>query len=256
MYLLINNGIMIIRVGDSMKDKKSTLNKKVKIEETQSESMIRLFGLFFIVYVILCFTNSDMGLVLSTPFTFLVGSFAPIALLALIVIGCFMLLFKKKIFNFSPIQYVMLTLIIIFVLTLATATDANHNMSLSDCFSKYVGKDGIYKYNYRFIISNETESVAQLGGGMLGYMFFGIINTITGKNFTLSIVLSTIILCGVIFIFAIPLVSKLIKWCKKTYVKNKEKKEIKRQKQLEEKEKNEKLKEVRIKNSSPLVFII
>ena len=237
-----------------MKDKKSTLNKKVKIEETQSESMIRLFGLFFIVYVILCFTNSDMGLVLSTPFTFLVGSFAPIALLALIVIGCFMLLFKKKIFNFSPIQYVMLTLIIIFVLTLATATDANHNMSLSDCFSKYVGKDGIYKYNYRFIISNETESVAQLGGGMLGYMFFGIINTITGKNFTLSIVLSTIILCGVIFIFAIPLVSKLIKWCKKTYVKNKEKKEIKRQKQLEEKEKNEKLKEDRIKNSSPLVF--
>ena len=237
-----------------MKDKKSTLNKKVKIEETQSESMIRLFGLFFIVYVILCFTNSDMGLVLSTPFTFLVGSFAPIALLALIVIGCFMLLFKKKIFDFSPIQYVMLTLIIIFVLTLATATDANHNMSLSDCFSKYVGKDGIYKYNYRFIISNETESVAQLGGGMLGYMFFGIINTITGKNFTLSIVLSTIILCGVIFIFAIPLVSKLIKWCKKTYVKNKEKKEIKRQKQLEEKEKNEKLKEDRIKNSSPLVF--
>ena len=51
MYLLINNGIMIIRVGDSMKDKKSTLNKKVKIEETQSESMIRLFGLFFIVFI-------------------------------------------------------------------------------------------------------------------------------------------------------------------------------------------------------------
>ena len=237
-----------------MKDKKSTLNKKVKIEETQSESIIRLFGLFFIVYAILCFTNSDMGLILSTPFTFLVGSFAPIALLALIVIGCFMLLFKKKMFNFSAIQYAMLALIVVFILTLATATDPNQNMSLSDCFSRYVGKDGIYKYNYRFIMSNETESVSQLGGGMLGYMFFGIVNSITGKNFTLTIVLSTIILCGVIFIFAIPLVSKFIKWCKKVHIKNKEKKEIKKQKQLVEKEKNERLKEDRIKNSSPLVF--
>ena len=138
-----------------MKEKKSTLNKKVKIEDSQSESLIRLFGLFFIVYSILCFTNSDMGLILSTPFTFLVGSVAPIALLALIVIGCFMLLFKKKMFNFSSIQYVMLTIIVIFVLTLATATDPNQNMTLSDCFSRYIGKDGIYSYNLPFIISGE-----------------------------------------------------------------------------------------------------
>ena len=87
-------------------------------------------------------------------------------------------------------------------------------MSLSDCFSKYVGKDGIYRYNLRFIMEGE-ESINQLGGGMLGYMFFGIINSITGKNRALSIVISTIILCGVIFIFAIPLVNKFIKWCKK-----------------------------------------
>ena len=38
------------------------------------------------IFINLCFTNSDMGLILSAPFTFLVGSFAPIALLALIML--------------------------------------------------------------------------------------------------------------------------------------------------------------------------
>ena len=78
-----------------MKEKKSNMKKQVDVHDEDKASLIRLVGLFMIVYGILCFTSGEIGSILSVPFTFLVGSFAPIALLVVIVLGCYMLLFKK-----------------------------------------------------------------------------------------------------------------------------------------------------------------
>ena len=59
-----------------MKEKKSNLkNNEMTIDDAQKTSIIRLSGLLLIVYSILCFTYSKLGSVLSSPFTFLFGSF-------------------------------------------------------------------------------------------------------------------------------------------------------------------------------------
>ena len=74
----------------SMKEKKSNLKNKEVLQDEQTSSLIRLIGLFMIVYGILCFTSKNMGSILSVPFTFLVGSFSSIALLIVIILGCYM----------------------------------------------------------------------------------------------------------------------------------------------------------------------
>lgn len=237
-----------------MKEKKSNYNSKVNIDDDQKQALIKLVGLFLIVYGILCLASGEIGCILSVPFTFLVGSFSPIVLFALIIVGCYMLFFKKGINKIKPLQCVLLSLMGVFLLVLSSATKSTQDMTLADCFQAYVGKNGIYRYNYRFIISNESESVYQLGGGMLGYMFYGLINTITGSRHIITIVISSIILFGVSFIFFTPYIKKLIKWIKAKKKIINEKKEAKKRKQLEEKEKEEKLKEERNKNSSPVKF--
>ncbi len=118
-----------------MKEKKSNLkNNNVSVEDEQKTSLMRLIGLFLIVYSILCFTSSDIGCALSVPFSFLFGSFTPIALLIVIAMGLYMLVFKKVFQSFSTIQYVLVCLIILFSLVLATATDANQMMDFPTCF--------------------------------------------------------------------------------------------------------------------------
>lgn len=239
-----------------MKEKKSNVNKYEKVVDESNASIIRLIGLFLIVYALLCFTSGEVGCILSVPFTFLFGSFAPIILVFLMVYGAYMLVFKKSLSSLTTIQYVLLSIMFVFALVLATSTDANQTMTLSDCFSKYVGKNGIYRYNFRFIISNESESISQLGGGMFGYMFYGMINSITGGNHIITIVISSIMLAGVGFIFFAPLVAKFFKWCKKVNAKNLEKKAAKKQKAEEKAKKDEMLKQERLNNSSPVTFNI
>ena len=237
-----------------MKEKKSNVKKYEKVVDESTTSMIRLIGLFLIVYALLCFTSGEVGCILSVPFTFLFGSFAPIILLVLMVYGAYMLVFKKSFSKLSAIQYILISLMFIFVLVLATATEANQTMTISDCFSKYVGENGIYRYNFRFIISNEAESISQLGGGMFGYMFYGMINSITGANHIITIVISSIILAGVAFIFFGPIVARFIKWAKKVHNSNMEKRALKKQREAEKAKKDEQLRQDRINNSAPVTF--
>ena len=237
-----------------MKEKKSNVKKYEKLVDESTTSMIRLIGLFIIVYALLCFTSGEVGCILSVPFTFLFGSFAPIILLVLMVYGAYMLVFKKSFSKLSAIQYILISLMFIFVLVLATATEANQTMTISDCFSKYVGENGIYRYNFRFIISNEAESISQLGGGMFGYMFYGMINSITGANHIITIVISSIILAGVAFIFFGPIVARFIKWAKKVHNSNLEKRALKKQREAEKAKRDEQLRQDRINNSAPVTF--
>ena len=120
-----------------MKEKKSNIkNKPIILEDDQKASINRLVGLFLIVFSILCFTSGNIGCALNIPFTFLFGSFAPIGLLVMMALGIYMLLFKKIFDKFKPIQYVLITMIVLFALALATATEANQTMGFADCFSK------------------------------------------------------------------------------------------------------------------------
>ena len=213
-----------------MKEKKSNIkNKPIILEDDQKASINRLVGLFLIVYSILCFTSGNIGCALNIPFTFLFGSFAPIGLLVMMALGIYMLLFKKIFDKFKPIQYVLITMIVLFALALATATEANQTMGFADCFSKYVGKDGIYRWNFKFLLAGESNSIAQLGGGIIGYMLYGLINTITSKNHVITIVICWILFIGGIFIMAAPHISKLIKWIKDKIASSKAKKEEQRQ---------------------------
>ena len=237
-----------------MKEKKSNVKKYEKVMDESQTSIIRLIGLFLIVYGILCFTSGEVGCILSVPFTFFVGSFAPLVLLVLMVYGGYMLLFKKAFSALNTIQYVLISLMFVFALVLATSTEANQTMTLSDCFSNYVGKNGIYRYNFRFLVSEENQSISQLGGGMFGYMFYGMINSLTGGNHIITIVISSIILAGVAFIFFTPLVIKFIKWAKKVSASNAEKRAIRRQKAEEKAKKDEQLRQERIENSKPITF--
>ena len=237
-----------------MKEKKSNVKKYEKVMDESQTSIIRLIGLFLIVYGILCFTSGEVGCILSVPFTFFVGSFAPLVLLVLMVYGGYMLLFKKAFSPLNTIQYVLISLMFIFALVLATSTEANQTMTLSDCFSNYVGKNGIYRYNFKFLVAEENQSISQLGGGMFGYMFYGMINSLTGGNHIITIVISSIILAGVAFIFFTPLVIKLVKWAKKVSAANAEKRAIKRQKAEEKAKKDEQLRQERIDNSKPIAF--
>lgn len=237
-----------------MKEKKSNVKKYEKVMDESQTSIIRLIGLFLIVYGILCFTSGEVGCILSVPFTFFVGSFAPLVLLVLMVYGGYMLLFKKAFSVLNTIQYVLISLMFVFALVLATSTEANQTMTLSDCFSNYVGKNGIYRYNFRFLVSEENQSISQLGGGMFGYMFYGMINSLTGGNHIITIVISSIILAGVAFIFFTPLVIKFIKWAKKVSASNAEKRAIRRQKAEEKAKKDEQLRQERIENSKPITF--
>lgn len=213
-----------------MKEKKSNIkNKPFVLEDDQKASINRLVGLFLIVYSILCFTSGNIGCALNIPFTFLFGSFAPIGLLVMMALGIYMLLFKKMFNKLKPIHYVLITMIAIFALALATATEANQTMGFSDCFSKYVGKDGIYRWNFKFLLAGESNSIAQLGGGIIGYMLYGLINTITSKNHVITIVICWILFIGGIFIMAAPHISRLIKWIKEKVAASKAKKEERRQ---------------------------
>ena len=217
-----------------MKEKRSNMNQNVEINDEQHESLLRLIGLFLIVYSILCFTSGHMGSILGLPLTFLFGSFSYIALLILLIVGLFLLLFKKYRITFSVIQYVLLVIMLLFLLSLATSTKVNAEMTFSNCFDKYIGKEnGVFKTNYSFILANDRESIMQLGGGMIGYMVYGLLNSITNKNSTITIAISTIMLFGALFIFLCPFIKRFIKWCKKVNAKNKEKRAIKRQKVIE-----------------------
>ena len=217
-----------------MKEKRSNMNQNVEINDEQHESLLRLIGLFLIVYSILCFTSGHMGSILGLPLTFLFGSFSYIALLILLIVGLFLLFFKKYRIAFSVIQYVLLVIMLLFLLSLATSTKVNAEMTFSNCFDKYIGKEnGVFKTNYSFILANDRESIMQLGGGMIGYMVYGLLNSITNKNSTITIAISTIMLFGALFIFLCPFFKKFIKWCKKVNAKNKEKRAIKRQKVIE-----------------------
>ncbi len=217
-----------------MKEKRSNMNQNVEINDEQHESLLRLIGLFLIVYSILCFTSGHMGSILGLPLTFLFGSFSYIALLILLIVGLFLLLFKKYRIAFSVIQYVLLVIMLLFLLSLATSTKVNAEMTFSNCFDKYIGKEnGVFKTNYSFILANDRESIMQLGGGMIGYMVYGLLNSITNKNSTITIAISTIMLFGALFIFLCPFIKRFIKWCKKVNAKNKEKRAIKRQKVIE-----------------------
>ena len=93
-----------------MKEKKSNVKKYEKVVDESTTSMIRLIGLFLIVYALLCFTSGEVGCILSVPFTFLFGSFAPIILLVLMVYGAYMLVFKKSFSKLSAIQYILISL--------------------------------------------------------------------------------------------------------------------------------------------------
>ena len=237
-----------------MKEKKSNVKRYEKVVDDSQTSLIRLIGLFLIVYGILCFTAGEVGSILSVPFTFFFGSFAPLLLLLLMVYGAYMLLFKKAFTSLNTIQYILISLMFVFVLVLATSTEANQTMTLSDCFSRYVGKNGIYKYHFRFLSLEESKSISQLGGGMLGYMFYGVINSITGANHIITIVISSILLAGVAFIFFAPLVVKFIKWVKNKSDSKKEKRAIKKQQEAEKAIKEEQLRKARIDNSKPITF--
>lgn len=224
-----------------MKEKKSNLkDNELTIEEEQRNSIIRLVGLFFIVYGVLSLTSIDLGCAICVPFTFLFGSFAPVALVLLVFAGLYMLLFKKLLYFKKPIKYVLLTLAIIFALVLATNTEANKEMLFADCFRKYLD---IYKWNLRFIVSGEEQSVMVLGGGMVGYMFYGLINSMTSGNYQITMVISYIIFIGVIFIFIAPTLTKFLKWfirlCKKMSARRKEKKALKEEKRRQKELKKE-----------------
>ena len=239
-----------------MKEKKSNVKKqRLTIEDENKQSIIRLVGLFLIVYAILCFTSSQIGCALSVPFTFLFGSFAPVVLAVMVFLGVYMLLFKKVFNSLSTIKYVLLALIFIFALVLATQ---NQTIVFKDCFEKYFD---IYKWDYKFLLAGEDNSIALLGGGLIGYMLFGLINTITGSNFTISIVISWVIFAGCVFIFLAPYISRLIKFAKKRYADNAGKRELRKQRKEAKKERKEferrqkeLLKEERNQNSKPIEF--
>ncbi len=238
-----------------MKEKKSNLkNNNVSIEDEQKTSLTRLIGLFLIVYSILCYTSSDIGCALSVPFSFLFGSFTPIALLIVAIMGIYMLMFKKVFNSFSTIQYILISLIILFSLTLATATEPNQTMTFSTCFGRYIGRDGIYRWNYRFLLANEENSITQLGGGMIGYMIYGIINSITSQNYTITIVISWIILGGTIFIFLAPYIAKVIRFIKKIYKKSSEKRAERKKLKKEKQEKEEQLRQEKLKEEKAIEF--
>lgn len=238
-----------------MKEKKSNLkNNNVSIEDEQKTSLTRLIGLFLIVYSILCYTSSDIGCALSVPFSFLFGSFTPIALLIVAIMGIYMLMFKKVFNSFSTIQYILISLIILFSLTLATATEPNQTMTFSTCFGRYIGRDGIYRWNYRFLLANKENSITQLGGGMIGYMIYGIINSITSQNYTITIVISWIILGGTIFIFLAPYIAKVIRFIKKIYKKSSEKRAERKKMKKEKQEKEEQLRQEKLKEEKAIEF--
>lgn len=237
-----------------MKEKRSNISNKNIVVDEQQTSIIRLVGLFMIVYGILCFTSKNMGCILSVPFTFLFGSFAPLVLLAVMLLGCYMLLLKKVFNYFSKIQLVLITLLVIFALILATSTPSNYDMTIKSCFTDYLSKDGAsYTWKVTFIDSDNAPSVETLGGGMLGYIFYGLLNSICGINHTITSVISWIIFVGVAFIFLAPYVSKLISFIKKTYLKAKERKEIKKQEAIAKQEKQEQLRQARL-DSKPISF--
>ena len=239
-----------------MKEKRSNIKNKEVVYDEHMSSVIRLVGLFMIVYGILCFTSRNMGCILSVPFTFLFGSFSPLALLIVIILGCYMLLLKKTFSGFSKIQYVLLTILLIFALVLATNSPSNYDMTIKSCFDDYLSKEGAdYSWKVSFIDSDDTVSVDTLGGGMLGYIFYGALNSVTGSNHVITSVISWIIFGGVAFIFLAPYFSKFIKVSKKTYGKHKDKKEAKKKEKENKKQQEELLRKQR-EESKPINFNI
>lgn len=222
-----------------MKEKKSNLkNNEISIDDAQKTSLIRLIGLFMIVYCILCFTSSEpIGCALSVPFTFLFGSCSWIILLMVIIFGFHMLIFKKVFRSFTTIQWVLISLAILFYLVVSTAVEKYNTMTFSTCFSQYVGTNGIYKWNYKFLLAGE-RNVSQLGGGMIGYMLFGLINSITAKNFVVTCVISWIIFVGILFILLAPLFAKIYRFIKKIIKKLSAKRKEKKQKKAEQSDNN------------------
>lgn len=218
-----------------MKEKKSNLkSNEISIDDAQKTSLIRLIGLFMIVYCILCFTSSEpIGCALSVPFTFLFGSCSWIILLMVMLFGFHMLIFKKVFKSFSTIQWVLISLAILFSLVVATAVDELETMTFSSCFAKYVGKEGIYRWNYKFLLAGE-RNVSQLGGGMVGYMLFGLINSITAKNYVVTCVISWIIFIGVLFILFAPVFSRIYRFIKKIVKKIIAKRKEKKQRKAEQ----------------------
>ncbi len=235
-----------------MKEKKSNIKEnEMSVDDEQKLSLIRLIGLFLIVYSILCLTtaattsNNTFGGIISSPFTFLLGSFSLIALIIVGFIGVYMLFFKK-LFNFiKPIQYVLIVLAILFYLSVTTYTTATSNMTFGSCFKDYLD---IYNINHAFFISGDG-AIGKLGGGMIGYMVFGLINSMTNKNSNVTFIISLIIFIGVLFILFAPLFRKIIKFIirniKKMKARHKEKKALKEEKR-KQKELNKKQQELQV----------
>lgn len=222
-----------------MKDKKSSLKENNNYEYEEQNSLMKLIGLFIIVYCFVGITDTQIGYVLKAPFTYLFGSFGILILIpVLLLVGFYMLLTKKVFHLFSKLQYVMIALLILFILVLSSINlDSPHLIKFSNAFSEYNAS-----YSWKMPI----DQIASLGGGMIGYLLLGLLNTMT-NNITVTFILSLIILVGLIIILLLPICSKIFK---KLKIHSQKKKEKRKEKALlKEKKRQEEMKQEPIVNS-------
>ena len=191
------------------------MNNK-QLQESKKSDIVRLIGLFLIVYGILCFVSGGIGKILSVPFTFLFGFASIFFIIAMIVFGGLMLVLRQKIVFKKKIKIVFLAVSLVFFLMLITANQKE--LYLSNVFQKYLGQDGVYKFNKGFLdYDSSNGSIASLNGGIIGYVFFALLNSICKPLHGLALGLTIAIFSLSTLIFVFPYLVSFSMFCYKKY---------------------------------------
>ena len=212
-----------------MKTKKSNVTYK-NLDDNQRASLMMLIGLFLIVYSIICVTEGP-GKYFRFPLTYLFGSYGVIYLIPILFIGFYMLIKRKPMEIFSKIQNVVFALFLFNLLILASI-NSHVDFDFLGSFKAY--NDDFFEY---FHVGDIT-GISQTGGGLIGYVFVGIINSFAHMNTNntgkiVATVVVAIITGGLFIILMTPFILKLI-----NFIKVKQSKKIAKKPKKTKKQKN------------------
>ena len=207
--------------------------KKKKMN--QKSDVIRLVGLFMVVYGLFCFISGGIGKVLSVPYTFLFGFASIFMIIATILVGAYMVVSKSLLTFEKKSKYIYLSLAFLFFLMLITV--GKKQLNIGNVFQSYLGESGVYKYGKGFLdYDSSNGSIVELNGGIIGYLFFALLNSLFPNHYGISLGLTIALFSVFTIIFAFSYCLNFSIYCYRKYNDHKLKKSEPKENRVNQKE--------------------
>ncbi len=205
--------------------------KKTKESKSGFSYSVELTGLILILIGIIGFGFGSIGTLIKKFAMFLAGTYWFIILIAILIIGLYML-FKRTMPKFFSVKLIGFYILIIALLSFSHITFLTEEVTIEGVFSatydKYIQR--MNTINVSNALTTSGTSTIVIGGGFIGCAFISLFNAIAGITGS-QIILIVLLIFGAILAFDINISSVLNGIASKIKnvfkIKPREKKEIK-----------------------------